>query len=396
MPLPFQKSFDTIYNELLTDYENQGGKATLLSQIRFSCSASAIWSIYKVVGWVYKQALPHKSEGEALKEWASGTYGLTISPTDTEDEIRAALQKRVQEPPAGGNKKDFEEWAKGFVNNWTKENIQFSDIECDGFFTYNASKLVNGILGTEDGWNVSGSDPGAYITFDLGSAKEIVAILVYANAAGHQGIYNVQYSDNNSDWTNVSSLFSPIDAGWNKVEWSTAGLHRYWKIELTNGPGSDVSISEVEFYSIGQEKVVDARFYPDDQIAKAGTAKIAILSDRTSELASAGLMIKCKEYIDSKRPGSPRFVQITTPTKIYPYIGYRLHGFTTDQYQQFLDEMEALIKSKRIGEPFYVAEGISLGREVGIENVQEIEPTVDVFPTYDQIIRWNGIALGVF
>jgi hypothetical protein len=396
MPFPFEKSFDTILAKLLTDFENQGGKVTLLVQLRFSCTAAALWAWYKSLVWVYKQGIPHKAEKEALREWAIGTYGLSVSPNDTDDEIRTALKSRIQSPPSGGNKSDFEKWASEFVSPIAKVDIQLSDIVSDGFMTYNASKLVNGALGIEDGWNVGGSDPGAYISFDLGSSKEIVAILVYANAAGHQGIYNVQYSDNNTDWTNASSLFAPLDAGWNKVEWSTAGSHRYWKIELTNSVGSDISISEVEFYSIGQEKIVDARFYPDDQISQAGTAKIAVLSDRTGEVASAGLMIKCKEYIDSKRPGSPRFVQITTPTKIYPYIGYRLHGFTTDQYQSFIDEMHILINSKRIGEPFFVADGITLARALGIENVQEIEPTIDVFPTYDQIIRWNGIALSVF
>lgn len=112
--MSFQKDFDELLNEILTDYRNQFPDADTsqgsLIFIKSACMASALWGLYKYQEWISKQIFPDTADTEHLEHHA-WVYGLTRTHGETDTVYLARLLDRIRRPPAGGNKYDYVKWA---------------------------------------------------------------------------------------------------------------------------------------------------------------------------------------------------------------------------------------------------------------------------------------------
>lgn len=112
--MAFEKSFDELLNDILTDYRNQLPEADLsqgsLLFIKSACLASALWGLYKYQEHISRQMFPDTAEEEYLQHHAF-IRGLTQKAGETSGELLDRLLEYIRRPPAGGNRYDYVKWA---------------------------------------------------------------------------------------------------------------------------------------------------------------------------------------------------------------------------------------------------------------------------------------------
>lgn len=113
---------------------------------------------------------------------------------------------------------------------------------------------------SDQAWQTNTATAGAWIranfvpvttatSYPYGN-KEILEVELDVQTAGYNGVYNVEYSDDGSTWLAAFTGFAPTLAGVNRARWAQGlGAHRYWRLRLTNTPGTGPWISEVMFYA---------------------------------------------------------------------------------------------------------------------------------------------------
>jgi uncharacterized phage protein gp47/JayE len=113
--MSFEKDFNTILQEMMTDYGNLSPAPDLtqgtLLWIKSACFASALWGLYKYQEFIKRQIFPHTCSSEFLDLHASD-YGITRMQDESDTDLLARLLTRIQHAPSGGNRYDYEFWAK--------------------------------------------------------------------------------------------------------------------------------------------------------------------------------------------------------------------------------------------------------------------------------------------
>lgn len=130
----WDKNFDTVLNEILTDYENQlpdvDRAVGSLVYIKSAAIASQLWGLLKYAGWISRQVTPNTADSDILERWA-GVYGITRQAAETDAHLLERLLSRLRQPPAGGNRYDWARWAKevtyvhddGLPTEWTERCV---------------------------------------------------------------------------------------------------------------------------------------------------------------------------------------------------------------------------------------------------------------------------------
>lgn len=117
--MSFSKDFDTLLNEILTDYRNQfpGIDTTRgsLVFIKAACLASALWGIYRAIEYQARQIFPDTSNTPNLEHHA-WLRGMSRRPGETDAELLARLLSLIRQPPAGGNANDYVQWSLSIEN----------------------------------------------------------------------------------------------------------------------------------------------------------------------------------------------------------------------------------------------------------------------------------------
>ena len=124
-----------------------------------------------------------------------------------------------------------------------------------GLTAFNATQVVDGVLGADSAWHTDSAVPGAWLKVDLGAgtARRFQMARIWVSAGGtYAGVYDVEYSDNDAVWTKAFVGMKPTTGGaWHAVGWLDLGAHRYWRILLTNTPGAGPWLSELELWEAG-------------------------------------------------------------------------------------------------------------------------------------------------
>ena len=117
--MSFQKDFDQLLNDILTDYTNQFPGVDIsqgsLIFIRSACLASALWGLYQQQDYIARQIFPDSSDTANLEHHA-WLRGVTRVVGETDAELLTRLLEVIRRAPAGGNKYDYIRWAKSIDN----------------------------------------------------------------------------------------------------------------------------------------------------------------------------------------------------------------------------------------------------------------------------------------
>jgi hypothetical protein len=142
-----------------------------------------------------------------------------------------------------------------------KTTVTAGMLSQSGLISFSAAQSVDNNTATQ-GWHTDTSVAGSWLQIDLGAAnaRRIRACRIFVSTA-YGGLYDIEFSDNAIDWINAVIGFAPAVAGsWNNIEWTDVGSHRYWRLFLTNTPGSGGSVREVELYESPQIDVATYGF----------------------------------------------------------------------------------------------------------------------------------------
>jgi uncharacterized phage protein gp47/JayE len=111
----FLKEFDDLLAQVLTDYGNLDSApdttAGSITYIKAACLASCLWGIYRYQDYLSKQIFVDTADTENLNHWGA-IYGITRTTVDTDSTYLQKILDFLRQPPAGGNKLDYETWAK--------------------------------------------------------------------------------------------------------------------------------------------------------------------------------------------------------------------------------------------------------------------------------------------
>lgn len=113
MSNPFAKDFETILEEILTDWRNQDPEVDLSKAspnfIKSVCLASAAWGVHRSLAWAADQIFPDTSDYDQLVAHAARRR---LSLAGTPAELLARVMDDIRHPPAGGNRHDYVGWAR--------------------------------------------------------------------------------------------------------------------------------------------------------------------------------------------------------------------------------------------------------------------------------------------
>jgi len=114
MTSPFDKDFDTILTDVLTDYSNlDSAPDTSEGSMPFimgSVLSSMVWGLYRYQDYINNQHFPDTADTDNLNHWGS-VYDITRVDDDTDATYLTKILNFLRQPPAGGNALDFENWA---------------------------------------------------------------------------------------------------------------------------------------------------------------------------------------------------------------------------------------------------------------------------------------------
>jgi hypothetical protein len=139
-----------------------------------------------------------------------------------------------------------------FLKNSTKTTIAASQATALGGVSYfSAPTLVDGVLtDTSVQCFYAGTAVGSGFGIDMLVPIDLAMLRVYHNVGGATVYFNVDYSDNNSTWTNAGSFSAPGGGVWSGLTLTTSvGKHRYWRCVLNTVQASNSAwLAELEIY----------------------------------------------------------------------------------------------------------------------------------------------------
>jgi hypothetical protein len=113
MSNPFLRDFDDLLQTILTDYGNLDPSpdttAGSIVYIKAACLASMLWGLYRYQDYLSKQIFPDTADSDNLNHHGY-VYGIGRKSGESDSDYLARILAFIQQPPAGGNRKDFETW----------------------------------------------------------------------------------------------------------------------------------------------------------------------------------------------------------------------------------------------------------------------------------------------
>jgi len=115
----FQQSFEALLAGILTDYKNQFPEADAsqgsLIFIKSAVLSSALWGLYKYQEYIAQQIFADTAASENL-EHHTFIRNIARKAGESNEDLLARYLDDIRNPPAGGNKRDYEKWALAITN----------------------------------------------------------------------------------------------------------------------------------------------------------------------------------------------------------------------------------------------------------------------------------------
>jgi hypothetical protein len=313
-------------------------------------------------------------------ERSAADYGL-VSVNKTDQELVSELKDMKMYKLMGGNKYDYQLWAKEIALNYVIANPIASSFDNNGFANFNATAALDGNVVTK-AWDTDNVPAGSSLIIDLETIRRAYTKLrLFMSGAATDANYEIAYSDNGTDWVVVTQITPSID-GWNEVGWSDSGDHRYWKLTLTTTPSIGPYVTAVEFYE-GPERVESATVYPMAQ--GEGTFDVVIQSNLSKGIPSAELCAAVLALLDDRRTvcsGYDWGLRVVAPLMVVQNVQITGSGVSWDQEQTVAD-IEAYMDTLQHGQTLYRSQLVALAVQNGADSASVITPSGDVVPTID-------------
>lgn len=319
----FQKDFDELLNDILTDYRNQFPEADTsqgsLIFIKNACLASAVWGLYHFQEWISKQIFADTADTEALEHHA-WVRGLSRTYNETDLSLLTRYLEYIRRPPAGGNRYDYVKWAKAIDNVAAAYCYPLAQ----GLGT------VDVVIVANEG-NTGSEVPSSHATLS-GTATSTGALKLIDTAA-----------------TFVTSEAQKGD----RVRNTSAG-------------------TEAKIVSVDSETQL--------------TLDTDIFTGTGEAYGVSSLITEVKGYIDDQRPVTASMVRVLGPEILSQAVTITTSG-TSVNAGQITADIEAYMKGLIPGQTLYVSQITAIAIRSGAENATVTTPAGDVACTDHQMIR---------
>ena len=319
----FQKDFDELLNEILTDYRNQFPEADTsqgsLIFIKSACLASALWGLYHYQEWISQQIFPDTADTEALEHHA-WVRGLSRTYNEADSALLARLLDYIRRPPAGGNKYDYVKWAREIDNVASAYCFPLAQ----GLGTVDVVILANKT-------NTGAQVPSSYDTL-TGTATSVVALKLIDTAATFQ----------------------------------TSGVT---KGDLA---GNTSSLATAKVVSVDSETQL--------------TLDTDIFTESGEGYTVTSLVKLVKDHIDDVRPVTASAVRVLAPSVLEEAVDLTVTGSDVNK-TQVASDITAWMETLIPGQTLYRSKLVQIAMMNGADNATVVTPAGDVTPASDEIIR---------
>lgn len=402
--MSFKKDFNDLLNKILVNYRNLGpveqidvqrlkaeqpaiyaqyvtqaqpdvSKGSILF-IRAACTAAMEYGVYSTLDRVSDQMFMETAE-RTFKEKHATEYGISTTGKTDAQLIEAVLAKK-RNKLAGGNKYDYQFWAKEVVSELSNFNPNASSVSHSGLGNFNAANTVDGLTEVK-AWDSDESIEGAFVRLNISATPRAYnALRLFTSAGGSSAVYNIQYSDDSVVWVSAAQL-EPVLNGWNQVSWESVGPHKYWRLRLSNTPGVGPFITEMSWLE-GPENVRHVEVYPLAQ--GEGTFDIIIQGSLELGLPSKDLLEKVAIHINERRPVGAGFswgMRVLSPLALMQDV--QISGFGAAWNKEAAKaSIQSYMLSLLAGQPLYRSQLFAIAHQHGAESVTVVQPVEDVIP----------------
>jgi len=287
---------------------------------------------------------------------------------------------------AGGNKYDYEIWAKEVTLSSANHTPPANTLSQNGLGGFVASAAVDGQTDVK-AWDTNNSSSGAFVRLNLGSLRRgYTAVQVFMSSNGSGSSYNVEHSDDGIAWTTLTQM-NPTAAGWNTVEWPSAGSHQFWRLLLINTPGIGPHVTDMKWLE-GPESVQHVTVYPLAQ--GEGTFDLVVLGTLELGVPSQDLLSKVYDHVNDKRPVGAGFswgMRVLGPQVQMQNVHISGVGASWDKIAT-INSIRTYMWGLRVGQPLYKSQLAAIAHQHGAESVTVTTPSQDIIP---QIAASQGI-----
>ena len=396
----FQKDFDTLFQAILIDWQNQDPDADIsegsLIYMKSACLASALWGLYKYQEWISRQIFPDTADTVNLEHHA-WVRGVSRTTGETDAAYLARLLDYIRRPPAGGNKYDYEKWAKEISGVTKAYCVPIGQ----GLGTVDVIILADPVT-TDD--EIPSSSARIGVTTGVTANKLVDTNATFetdhAVAAGdivENPLRQTQATVTAVDSTTQLSLDADI--------FLFAGDP--YIIHCQTGTNTSVAASKL----IDSAGIFDNTTYtvkPGDIVENVtdNLQTTVVTVDSATQLTLAtdiftvtgkkyviyGLIALVKAYIDPLRPVTASKVSILPPTILEEAVTMTVVGTGLDA-TAIAESITAYMNTMIPGQTLYLAKLIQLAMEAGADNVTLTTPEADITATAYEMIRPGAISV---
>jgi uncharacterized phage protein gp47/JayE len=327
----YDKSFDQLLDEILTDYRNQFPEADTskgsLIFIKSAASSAAHWGIYQYQKWIARQIFADTADEEYLEHHA-WIHDLTRVSGESNAELLTRYLDHIRRPPAGGNKYDHIKWAKEIDN-------------------------------VAEAWCIP-----------LGQGLGTVDVIIMAD----EGVTGSEIPSSHTMTGSATSVSSGklVDAAADFTVTTDGGPVRIGDIAVNDDTGSEAVVTAVD-----------------------GATQLSLESDifkyagHTYTLKS--LTAQVHDYIDDVRPVTGYGVRVLPPDLVAQDVSMTITG--TANKSAIAAAITAFMDGLVPGEILYLTQLAAIAIQYGAENAIVSEPSADVTPGVYEMIRPGTVSI---
>ncbi len=399
--MSFQKDFDELLNDLLTDYKNQFPEADTsqgsLIYIKSACMASALWGLYKYQDWISKQIFPDTADTEALEHHA-WVRGLTRTYGETDSAYLARLLDYIRRPPAGGNKFDYEKWAKDVDNISAAYCIPLAQ----GLGTVDVVVVANE---TNTGSEIPSSSIRTGKTTAISANKLIDGTANFTDAAHPVSVGDIVRNAVSGVETTVTAVDSAIQLTLADDVFKT--IDEIYMLHNHTGTNTAVSASKLvdanarfndATYTCKKgDKVINITDSTDTTVVSVDSAtQLTLAKDIFTATAKKyvvkSLIANVKEKIEYARPVTHSVIRVLGPTIVTQDVTMVVTGTNVNK-AQIASDVPAYMKMLIPGQTLYRSQLSSIAIQNKADNATITTPAADVAATSYQMIRPGVISV---